>query len=57
MSKYTNFDSYKFYVTNEETQKREEEVKGGKKWQLFMKFAHLPEIESGGISKLEFFEN
>jgi hypothetical protein len=34
MSKYTNFDSFKFYVINEETQKREEVEVKGKKWQL-----------------------
>ncbi|MDD2353453.1 MAG: OmpA family protein [Candidatus Caldatribacteriota bacterium] len=57
MSKYTNFDSYKFYVTNEQTQKREEVEIKGKKWQLLYEVRTPSGERVRNISKLEFFEN
>jgi len=57
MSKYTNFDSYKFYVTNEQTQKREEVEVKGKKWKLLYEVRTPSGERVRDISKLEFFEN
>ena len=57
MSKYTNFDSYKFYVTNEQTQKREEVEVKGKKWKLLYEVRTSSGERVQDISKLEFFEN
>jgi outer membrane protein OmpA-like peptidoglycan-associated protein len=57
MSKYNNFDSYKFYVINEETQKREEVEVKGKKWQLLYEVRTPSGERVRDISKLEFFEN
>lgn len=57
MSKYNNFDSYKFYVKNEQTQKREEVVVKGKKWQLLYEVRTPSGDRVRDISKLEFFEN
>lgn len=57
MSKYANFDSYKFYVINEETQKREEIEVKGKKWQLLYEVRTPSGDRVQDISKLEFFEN
>jgi outer membrane protein OmpA-like peptidoglycan-associated protein len=57
MSKYANFDSYKFYVTNEQTQKREEVEIKGKKWQLLYEVRTPSGERVRDISKLEFFEN
>jgi outer membrane protein OmpA-like peptidoglycan-associated protein len=57
MSKYANFDSYKFYVTNEQTQKREEVEIKGKKWILLYEVRTPSGERVRDISKLEFFEN
>ncbi|MDD3656426.1 MAG: OmpA family protein [Atribacterota bacterium] len=57
MSKYANFDSYKFYVTNAQTQKREEVEIKGKKWQLLYEVRTPSGERVRNISKLEFFEN
>jgi outer membrane protein OmpA-like peptidoglycan-associated protein len=57
MSKYTNFDSYKFYITNEETQKREEVEIKGKKWKLLYEVRTPSGERVQDISKIEFFEN
>ncbi len=57
MSKYTNFDSYKFYTINEETQKREEVLVKGKKWVLLYEVRTPSGERVRDISKLEFFEN
>ncbi len=57
MSKYANFDSYKFYAINEETQKREEVLVKGKKWQLLYEVRTSSGERVQDISKLEFFEN
>ena len=57
MSKYINFDSYKFYAINEETQKREEVLVKGKKWQLLYEVRTSSGERVQNISALEFFEN
>jgi OOP family OmpA-OmpF porin len=57
MSKYTNFDSYKFYSINEETQKKEEVLVKGKKWILLYEVRTPSGERVQNISILEFFEN
>jgi len=52
MSKYANFDSYKFYVTNAQTQKREEVEIKGKKWQLLYEVRTPSGERVRNISKL-----
>ena len=57
MSRYTKFDQHEFFVTNEDTGKRDKKAVKGEYWRLLYEVRNPDGSRVQDISKLEFFEN